>query len=235
MQPFSTVAPISVRAWCDATLYRFARKEVGFLSGLKRKVFDFLGDGQLVASQSRNELPAGGIQHPAILNILLDAVALKGQHARYQDGACRSSHGMWFKEGQKDRIQDCCVASPAKSVSLQSAVYGVFRTMDVSRDFHRELTQKVVTTVGDTLARTLRVNSRWGVHLINVLEDCRPHIKMCVWKTLMGAWTTSWPMHEFHKHGCLFGCRGEVDDIRHYIVCAPLWYLTGEVLGSPPL
>ncbi len=41
-------------------------------------------------------------------------------------------------------------------------------------------------------------------------------------------------MHEFRKHDCLFGCKGQVDDIRHYIVCAHLWHLAGEVLGSPP-
>ncbi len=59
-------------------------------------------------------------------------------------------------------------------------------------------------------------------------------MKMCLWKTLAGAWTTSWRMHESHKFGCLFGCKEEHDDIRHYLVCAPLWHLTGEVLGSPP-
>ncbi len=133
-----------------------------------------------------------------------------------------------------DKEGMCSRTSPDRGKSLQSAVYDVFKLLDSSQDISRELTQKIVTTVGEDLANYIRVNSRWFSQLSSILEECKPHMKMCLWKTLAGAWTTSWRMHESHKFGCLFGCKEEHDDIRHYIVCAPLWHLTGEVLGSPP-
>ena len=55
---------------------------------------------------------------------------------------------------------------------------------------------------------------------------------MCLFKTLIGGWATTHRMHEPIKLNCIFGCRHEPDDIHHYVLCAPLWQIVGEVLSE---
>ncbi len=37
-------------------------------------------------------------------------------------------------------------------------------------------------------------------------------------------------MHEPVLHACIFGCRGEQDELRHYLTCSPLWQIAGQAL-----
>ncbi len=54
---------------------------------------------------------------------------------------------------------------------------------------------------------------------------------MCLFKTIIGGWATTHRMHEPTKLNCIFSCKDEQDDIRHYVVCSPLWQIVGEVLS----
>ena len=58
---------------------------------------------------------------------------------------------------------------------------------------------------------------------------------MCLFKTWIGGWTTSIRMHEETALECIFGCKDEPDELSHYLKCAPLWSIVGEVMGQPPL
>ena len=59
------------------------------------------------------------------------------------------------------------------------------------------------------------------------------HIRMLVIKTWCAGWTTSHRMHESKLHECLFGCRGEQDNIAYYLRCPYLWdTLDRVVLGE---
>ena len=53
---------------------------------------------------------------------------------------------------------------------------------------------------------------------------------MCLFKSFIGALTTSIRMHESIRRGCLFGCSESCDDIQHYIVCSPLWQIACQAL-----
>ena len=50
----------------------------------------------------------------------------------------------------------------------------------------------------------------------------------------VGGWTTSIRMHEEQRLDCIFGCKDEPDSLGHYLCCAPLWMIVGEVLGQSP-
>ena len=45
---------------------------------------------------------------------------------------------------------------------------------------------------------------------------------MCL-KTFPNCWPTSYRSHESILLPCIFGCTGCKDDLKHYIVCDPLW------------
>ena len=89
-------------------------------------------------------------------------------------------------------------------------------------------------TLGELTSSTLRLPVDWVVVLTETLTLVRQHTSMCVFETLIGGWTTSWRMHERDKLPCIFGCNGESDDIRHYLLCSPLWQIAGESLGTEP-
>ena len=191
-----------------------------------------LGDDLDVVSSTSRVIPHGGIEHRPLLNLLLDAVKLQGQHKLYQNATVRSSHAAWFKEGASATSTPSAVVGGGKS--LQTTVYKVFSSAEKTHDVSRELTKKLVTTFGEDFANKARVRADWYLRLLNVLEHCKTHLKMCVLKTIIGGWTTSNRMHEPNKLSCVFGCKEEPDDIKHYIVCAPLWQITGEILGAQP-
>ena len=53
---------------------------------------------------------------------------------------------------------------------------------------------------------------------------------MCLLKTFVGGWTTSVRMHETTKRNCLFGCNDSSDELKHYVLCSPLWQIACQAL-----
>ena len=92
------------------------------------------------------------------------------------------------------------------------------------------MSRKLVVTLGDEVSRSLRVPADWVSALLEVLRNVRPHTASCVFKSLIGGWTTSARMHEHDRLACIFGCRDQPDEIRHYFTCSPLWQIAGEAL-----
>ncbi len=95
----------------------------------------------------------------------------------------------------------------------------------------RESATKLVVTLGPEVSKTLRLRTDWFSVLCEVLPRVKQHAAMCLFKTLVGGWTTSHRMHEPDKLPCIFGCRDAPDDLRHYILCSPLWQICSQVLG----
>ena len=54
---------------------------------------------------------------------------------------------------------------------------------------------------------------------------------MCWLKAIAGAWCTSYRLAEPVKLSCVFGCVGEQDTFRHYLVCPSVWHICAEALG----
>ena len=53
-------------------------------------------------------------------------------------------------------------------------------------------------------------------------------VKTCWMKTISGAWCTTVRLHPTVIWPCIFGCHGEKDELKHYILCPVLWQLVRE-------
>ena len=63
-------------------------------------------------------------------------------------------------------------------------------------------------------------------------KRCKPHIAMCLIKTMCNAWCTSHRLHEACRLPCVFGCKSGLDKLSHYLECPNLWGLVSLVLGG---
>ena len=57
---------------------------------------------------------------------------------------------------------------------------------------------------------------------------------MCTLKTWTNTWTTTRRLHNPDKGVCVFGCRAQPDDFRHYAFCSPLWNGAGALSPAGP-
>ncbi len=114
---------------------------------------------------------------------------------------------------------------------VQDGAYRAFKINEICADFPWELTLKLVTTLGDEVSNSTLVPDDWVIKLTHVLEQCKTQVAICVFKTLIGGWTTSHCMHEQTKLPCIFGCFGETDSLNHYFLCFPLWHVCSSMLG----
>ena len=184
-----------------------------------------LGDNATVYSLGTNSLPRFNPEDQPLLENMLDAVHGRGVFKRYKDevGVFSELAKLWP------------VAIPQDKPTQKSA-YNGFVAFERCTNLAQEMTQKLSTTLGTSLSNTLLVRADWFDTLTLVLKNCTVHVRMCVFKSLIGGWTTSVRMGETPTLPCIFGCRDERDDLRHYLACAPLWHIAGETLGcQPPL
>ena len=94
-----------------------------------------------------------------------------------------------------------------------------------------ELGSKILITFNNDIAYKLIFPGNWYEVLSTVLRQCKPYVGMCVFKTFIGAWTTSSRMSEPVCRPCLLGCTDGADNINHYIQCSPLWQIARSALG----
>ena len=221
---FSAVTPKAAIPYCDAILARFARSSSDFLHSLKTEAVAVLGDHAVVSGYEK-KLPSGMIRGLPILDGLIDSLSLCGHFERYKK-ACTEQVGVQW-------IFDSSV-SPPSNTSVQTACYNAFLPHFCEKDFPRAVAQKLVITLGESLANSLRLPVDWHSHVFPILALAKEHVKMCVLKTWIGGWTTSARMGESVRMECIFGCKHEGDDLRHYIQCSPLWQLAGEAINVLP-
>ena len=65
----------------------------------------------------------------------------------------------------------------------------------------------------------------------------RQHSPNRIWanmKTWIGAWTTSYRLHEVRRQRCVFGCAAD-DSWLHYVDCGGLWGIVFCELGMVPM
>ena len=222
-QDFCAKVPISLCASVRASMYRFARNEFAALMSISCEAREFLGDRLPLELIISCKIPQGRVPEAPILNRLLDAVHLDGDFRSFRCMA-NQGDGRW--------LLDYSLPIPAGPRNkLQAAAYAVFLSAEKCDDVPRELASKLCTTLGDEVAQTMRIPPNWFQSLISIFPSIRQHTCMCIFKTFVGGWTTSHRMHEPIKLPCIFGCPGESDCQRHYLLCAPLWQICGQALG----
>ena len=118
--------------------------------------------------------------------------------------------------------------------SVQTEAYHLFSRAERCQDFEKELMQKLVITLGDSLSRVLSARTDWFECLKRVLSGVKVQARVALFKTFVGAWTTSCRMHEPNALRCLFGCADQPDTLSHYLHCTPLWMIGSENLTAAP-
>ena len=126
-------------------------------------------------------------------------------------------------------------ASP--KVSIQEACYRGLLTCEQAPSLKHELSRKLVVTLGDCDVTNTTLPDGWYEDFMTQLRLAKIHVRMCLFKTWIGGWTTSHRMqHEQLRLSCIFGCKDTRDTQQHYLVCPQLWHICGERLKvSPPV
>ena len=224
---FSAVVPKAIGAYCDSVRVRFARSSRLFLLELHKEAMKALGNDLGICDLTLNKLPKGCMRDHSLVDGLLDSIKLRGHFSVYRDRLTVEDPGCWVLDD---------ASTPPKGSSVQSACFDCFAVLEREQDLARSYAKKLSITVGESFANPFLLPADWLVHVRATLLHTREHVKMCLFKTWVGGWTTSVRTHEPVCMQCLFGCIDAKDDLRHYIECAPLWHLAGEALKvQPPL
>ena len=121
-------------------------------------------------------------------------------------------------------------------IYISKACYKTFSAREKVDCLTYEFRDKLLVTLGDCTATNTPLHVFWLAKVCDQLRFVKTHVAMCLFKTWVGAWTTSFRMHEPVKLTCLFGREDADDTLDHYLTCAPLWHTCGACLGvSPPL
>ena len=223
LEPFLCKSPVCLIAWSKAAMYRYAYSVRNFLITLHAEAFRTLGDDITLVNFVNRKIPCAGYDQPALINCLFDGLKLEGDFGQYKVLENRQTDWSWIFQSSPP--------PPHVGSKIQSAVYQCFKVVECCKDFPLELTQKLVVTLGPEISNSLQVPIDFVNRLTGMLTDVRPQVAICVFKTIIGGWTTSHRMHEPSLLPCIFGCQGETDTINHYLLCAPLWLICSESLG----
>ena len=107
----------------------------------------------------------------------------------------------------------------------QAWLYNIYACSECSDNIQFELGSKILKTFEDEIAYHLTIPGDWYQAIIPILATCKPYVAMCLFKTYIGAWTTSSRMHEAVVRKCLLGCTDCQDNMNHCMQCSPLWQI----------
>ena len=66
-----------------------------------------------------------------------------------------------------------------------------------------------------------------------VIKEEPPQVATCFFKTAINSWYTTHRMGEDPRLSCAFGCPGQEDNLKRYLVCEPMWTLAVSAFGLP--
>ena len=67
-----------------------------------------------------------------------------------------------------------------------------------------------------------------------LMRKMRKHDAMCIIKTWVNSWTTSYRYRETPRLTCLLGCQSHKDCLSHYLDCPQLQRILEDLLIEPP-
>eukprot|EP00959_Pyramimonas_sp_CCMP1952_P338755 7094155-Pyramimonas_sp.AAC.1 len=119
------------------------------------------------------------------------------------------------------------IANPSKRLKLQGAIIRAF-----GAEFMPD------SLVGDWSKRWCRYfptkrqlirGINWS-EVQNVAKKFPPAFRHAIWRTLSGAWITSFRMHDREAKQCIFQCQGQPDSFVHYWCCPRMWAIVRAAL-----
>ena len=254
LEIFSGVVPRCLGAYIKSCMFRFAKSEEDTWTALRARLRkeidqDAGGANHPIINLVSGTLPIGKLGFASLLDNMQDAIKFKGLVASHfpkirrrnfppPKPASGPSPG-WVSPPPNFQHLPGVRGELFEEISKldsghhsQKKCYKLLLPLYQSEVIERTLLNKLVTTLGRETSEVLRADVNWFPKLCQILKECGAHTSFCLLKTWVGGWTTSHRMHEDQKLECLFGCPHEPDNLAHYLECAPLWFIVGEVVGN---
>ena len=211
---FCPMSPKPIHALCIAAHSRFAKVEEVAIRKIQGEALTVLGDNSSLAAFACSCIPSVRNGDKPLIESLLDSLYYRGIYLQHS----LQLHSALMTKGR----------SPKWS---QAWFYNIYACQELSQDIQFELGSKILITFDDYILAQVSFPNDWYKVLSSVLKECKPFVCMCIFKTYIGAWTTSSRMHEPIIRKCLLGCNDCQDNISHYMQCSPLWQIACEALG----
>ena len=252
------VSPTRLADYVLASMYRFALSEKSYLYKLAPEIHDICSD-HFALTDLGGFVPIGGLDTPPILHSLLDALEFKGPHPRVpgctprafesQTPGCPASSSQGPEgaprpartiptstsklSGQPRAFQsETSRVNAVPIIGAQAAVLKALRPAISTRCLQAILFKKVGVTLGLEFLDRLRQFPLWLTEFQGILDGVKVYLRVCWLKTVAGAWTTTFRMHEDKLWQCIFGCQSCPDTLSHYLECPILWQIAGEAFPA---
>jgi hypothetical protein len=211
------VSPTWLDPYFNAIIVRFAVSEREYFQKLDAEAKALADTSRTLRQFARDRLPLGGLDTMPILQNILDAMNLRGSLARLQGREVELHiHGTPGRH-----IQSKVMMALRPNIAVTDIANFIVAKFKVTLSF------ELFESISDTF-----IDNQWFTNLSNVLQEVKIHCRMCWWKTVCGAWTTSHRMHEDNRLPCMFGCCDSDDTICHYLICPALWQLAREACSG---
>ena len=211
---FCPISPKPIYSLCIAAHSRFAKAENLALCKIHDEAIAVLGNNASLASFATSSLASAFIGDRPLIECLLDSLKNRGVYLQFAP----QLHAAVLSRGR----------SPTWS---QAWFYNIYARSECTDNIQFEVESKILKTFEEDIAYHLTIPGDWFRALIPLLTICKPYVAMCLFKTYVGAWTTSSRMHETVVRTCLLGCSECQDNINHYMQCSPLWQIASNALG----
>jgi len=242
LEDFCGISPTVLEDYCLAVMYRFAYSERCYLSELARRVQSLIDDSCTLVAFGRLIIPDGGLKSPPILQSLFNALNFSGCHTHVLDAANQVANTFLYSEEATWLTSPSIVSSYSFGIKnilipevvpdkLQGAILKILKISRDQKPLCSILAAKARTTLTPGVAATIVMSINWYDSLLFVFKDCKVLLRVCWFKAITGAWTTSTRMHDGPCWPCIFGCLDARDEINHYLLCPILWQLVREQVG----
>ena len=193
---FPPISPKPIHSLCIAAHSRFAKAENVALSKIHGEAIAILGGSASLVSFATSSLPPAYIGDRPLIECLLDSLSQKGVYLQFAP----QLHAAILSRGR----------SPTWS---QAWYYNKYARSESTVNIQYELGSKILKTFEDEIAYHLTIPGDWYTAILPILTICKPYVAMCLFKTYIGAWTTSSRKHEAVVRNCLLGCTDCQDNI----------------------
>ena len=206
------------------------------------KVQELIGDFFPLQAYGRLIVPDGGLNSPPILQSLFHALDLSSWHSRVLDAAQKVSNSLmdsqeaiWLNNPSVVSRYDFGIKKILVPEVVPKKLQGsIIKFLKIARNqlsLSSMVAAKATITLTPAVASTIVMNANWFESFLSVFHSCKTLIRVCWFKAIAGAWTTSIRMHDGPPWPCIFGCLDARDEMNHYLQCPILWQLVREQIG----
>ena len=199
-------------------MIRGANKTFKGFTDMHKELISAAESAQCLASAYRNIIPPGW-DSPAFCSNLYNASCMTSlRHASQCSNILSGAIQQWKTGGAKSSLQKLVYTSIQRSISNDTALW-----VDFIQDKLSVLAP----------SPEFQVTPQTVAQLFTEVRSIPSHSQTCFLKSVINSWATSYRYGENPLLPCIYGCNDEMDNLKHYLVCDPLWTLAVSACGLP--